>query len=174
MAEHWFMLTVVGRDRAGIVAEVAQTLFQAGADFGEASMLRLGGNFTIMLMVHFPAGERALAESVRPVAEHLQLRVHIDPIDSHLHDHEAADVVISISGADQAGIVAGVTSRLAAAGLDILNLDSTVAGSAASPVYVMRIEGRARGGTEVLEAVIAELQRDGLDAVLHPVDMLIA
>ncbi len=174
MAEHWFMLTVVGRDRAGIVAQLAQTLFRAGADFGEASMLRLGGNFTIMLMVHFPAGEHSLAESIKAVAEHLQLRVHIDPIDSHLHENEAADVVVSISGADQAGIVAGVTTRLAAVGLDILNLDSTVAGSEASPVYVMRIEGRAREGIEALEPVIAELQREGLDAVLHPVDMLIA
>ena len=41
--ENWYMLTLVGKDRPGIVAEVSQVLFEAGGNLGEASMARLGG-----------------------------------------------------------------------------------------------------------------------------------
>ena len=47
---NWYMLTMVGKDRPGIVAEVSQVLFEAGGNLGEASMARLGGNFTVMLL----------------------------------------------------------------------------------------------------------------------------
>ena len=48
---NWYMLTLVGEDRPGIVAKITATLFQAGCNLGEATMARLGGNFTVMLMV---------------------------------------------------------------------------------------------------------------------------
>ncbi len=44
------MLTLVGTDRPGIVAALTETLFRASCNLGEASMARLSGNFTIMLM----------------------------------------------------------------------------------------------------------------------------
>ncbi|NIQ01387.1 MAG: amino acid-binding protein, partial [Nitrospinaceae bacterium] len=50
------MLTLVGKDRPGIVARISEALFQGGCYLGEASMARLGGNFSIMLMVR-SAGE---------------------------------------------------------------------------------------------------------------------
>ena len=49
---NWYMLTVVGRDRPGIVSQVTLALYKGGGNLGEASMVRLGGNFSIMLMVH--------------------------------------------------------------------------------------------------------------------------
>ena len=45
------MLTLVGEDQPGIVAAVTEALFAKGMNLGEASMLRLGGNFTVMMMV---------------------------------------------------------------------------------------------------------------------------
>jgi len=49
----WSMLTLVGVDRPGIVARVTRAVFEAGGNLGEASVLRLGGNFTIM-MIEWP------------------------------------------------------------------------------------------------------------------------
>ncbi len=51
MANNWYMLTAVGEDRAGIVAGVTKALFEGGCNLGDASMMRLGGSFSIMLMV---------------------------------------------------------------------------------------------------------------------------
>ena len=48
---HWYMVTLVGKDRPGIVAHVTNALYEEGCNLGETSMLRLGGNFSIMMMV---------------------------------------------------------------------------------------------------------------------------
>ena len=35
---NWYMLTVVGRDRPGIVSQVTLALYKGGGNLGEASM----------------------------------------------------------------------------------------------------------------------------------------
>ena len=49
----WYMLTLVGKDHTGIVANVSKALFELGCQLGETSMMRLGGNFTMMLMTQY-------------------------------------------------------------------------------------------------------------------------
>ncbi|WP_455205874.1 ACT domain-containing protein, partial [Kaarinaea lacus] len=62
MSKSWYMLTLVGKDQPGIVAKISSALFQAGCNFGEASMMRLGGNFSIMLMVQTDVSAEQLQE----------------------------------------------------------------------------------------------------------------
>jgi len=168
------MLTVVGRDRPGIVAELTTALYEAGAALGEASMLRLGGNFTIMVMVRFEGDGRCLEAAVGPVAQALDLQLHLDEIDGRLHETSEPDVLITISGADRPGIVAEVTRLLAGAGLNILHLDSTIAGSEAQPVYVMRIEGQARQGLAALRQALETIEAEAFDVGLQPLETVIA
>ncbi|HEB55569.1 MAG TPA: amino acid-binding protein [Gammaproteobacteria bacterium] len=170
---HWYMLTLIGKDRPGIVAHVSSALFEGGANLGEASMIRLGGNFTIMLMVQFAGNLHALHELIDGVAESLSLHVHLDHIEGQLHDHLPPDVRISVYGADRAGIVAKVTGVLAEAGLHILDLESDVAGTEAEPVYIMTIEGHASEGIPALESALAIVKQEGIDASLEPIDIML-
>jgi peptide deformylase len=39
--EKWFMLTLVGKDRPGIVAQITRALYEGDCNLGEASMVRL-------------------------------------------------------------------------------------------------------------------------------------
>jgi glycine cleavage system transcriptional repressor len=172
MNEHWYMLTLVGKDRPGIVAKVSTALYEAGCHLGEASMMRLGGNFSIMLMVNYNAELPELEEKINAVAKALQLRIHLDPIEGKLHDHRAPDVRITVHGADRPGIVAQVTTALAAAGLDILDLESDVAGTADKPVYIMQIEGHAAQGIEPLQQVLDGLG-DDIEVHLAPIDTMV-
>ncbi|MEF3192890.1 MAG: ACT domain-containing protein [Halothiobacillaceae bacterium] len=169
----WKLLTLVGPDRPGIVAEVSRVLYGAGAELGEASMMRLGGVFTIMLMVRLPENEnvvdlKGLLESVR---NEFNLRVHVDEVGAGLHRHVEPDVRITVHGADRAGIVAEVTGALARAGLNILDLRSDVAGSREQPIYIMTIEGVAQQGYEALESALAGLSKD-IRVTLSPVDIV--
>lgn len=168
----WYMLTLVGKDRSGIVAHVSSALFEGGANLGEASMIRLGGNFSIMLMVQFAGSLHTLHELIDGVAESLSLHVHLDHIEGHLHDHRQPDVRISVYGADRAGIVARVTGVLAEAGLHILDLESDVAGTEAEPVYIMTIEGHAGEGIDALGSALEIVKQEGIDASLEPVDIM--
>ncbi len=170
---HWYMLTLVGKDRPGIVAHVASALFEGGANLGEASMMRLGANFSIMLMVQFADNLHALHELIDGVAESMSLHVHLDHIDGHLHDHRQPDVRISVYGADRAGIVAKVSGVLAEAGLHILDLESDVAGTETEPVYIMTIEGYAGEGLSALESALEIVKQEGIDASLEPIDIML-
>ncbi len=171
--KHWYMLTVVGKDRPGIVAHLSAALFDGGCNLGEASMIRLGGTFTIMLMVEFDGSVKALTDMVAPVAESLDLHLHVDHIDAKLHQHLEPDVRITVYGADRAGIVARITGALAEAGLHILDMETSVAGTEEKPIYIMQIEGHAAEGVEALQSALDVVVEKGIEAQLETIDTLI-
>lgn len=158
----WFMLALVGRDQAGIVARITQALYQGGANLGEASMLRLGGNFAMMLMVSHAGDARAVEQLVARDAQALGLTVHVDAIAGQLHQHIQPNMSVSVYGADRSGIVARVTGALATAGFHILNLESDVGGSDQQPLYIMHIEGHCASSVEQLQAALEPITRDGI------------
>ena len=172
--ENWLMLTLVGKDRNGIVAKVSQALFDLNGNLGETSMTRLGGNFTIMLMVCVPEKTSIVQEKLQSVCDEFELFFHLDEIEGELHQHIEPDVRISIHGADQAGIVARATGALNEAGLNILNLESDVGGQPDSPVYIMHIEGVAGKGIDSLEKALQKFSREN-DVVAHmtPIDTMV-
>jgi glycine cleavage system transcriptional repressor len=173
MANNWYMLTLIGEDRPGIVAAVTRALFDRGMNLGEASMLRLGGNFTIMLMVRGAADSQTVEGAIRSVAVEMGLRAHVDAMTGGLHRHLVPNIQVTVSGADRAGIVAQVTGALAAAGLNILELESDVAGSEDKPLYVMQIAGLAEVPVEQLAQAVAGLRAEGVDVRVEPIETLV-
>ncbi|OQX30450.1 MAG: amino acid-binding protein [Candidatus Sedimenticola endophacoides] len=151
---NWKMLTLVGEDRPGIVAGVTDALFRGGWNLGEASMIRLGGNFSVMMMVR---GTGDVTEALRPAAQSMGLHMHVDEISGDLHQHMVPNIQVRVSGADRAGIVAQVTGALAEAGFNILELESDVAGSRERPVYIMNIQGVTETTLERVEQALDAL-----------------
>ena len=169
----WNMLTLVGEDKPGIVSTVTQALYAAGCSLGEASMIRLGGNFTIMMMVSGGNSPEELERAVRPAAQELGLRFHIDPVSGGLHRHVVPNIQVRVAGADRAGIVAQVTGALAATGFNILELESDVAGAVDKPVYIMNIQGYSDATVETLEVAVSALADEGISVDISPVETLI-
>lgn len=169
----WSMLTLVGVDRPSIVARVTRAIFEAGGNLGEASMIRLGGNFTIMIMVTANGDPAKLERAVAPVASELGLRFHMDPLDGGLHRHQVPNVQVRVTGADRSGIVARVTGALADVGFNILELESDVAGDEQHPVYIMGIQGYSGRPIESLRASVAVLAQEGIRVDIAPVETLI-
>lgn len=167
------MLTLVGEDRPGIVAGLTSALFEAGCNLGEASMMRLGGNFTMMLMVTCDKSREEIEAIVQPVAEKLQCRAHVDAIDAHLHQHIEPNVRVVVHGADQAGIVAQVTGMLAEAGFNIVDLETDVGGTEEDPAYLLLIEGHAANGIEALEQAFANLDLGQLQVSITAINTLV-
>jgi glycine cleavage system transcriptional repressor len=167
------MLTLVGADRPGIVARVTRAICDAGGSLGEASMIRLGGNFTIMMMVSAEEKPVELERSVSQVAADLGLRFHTDPVEGGLHRHMVPNVQVRVTGADRSGIVADVTGALAEAGFNILELESDVAGDRERPVYIMNIQGYSERTIETLQAAVAGLVEGGIAVDISSVETLI-
>ena len=170
---NWYMLTLVGKDRPGIVAEVSQALFEGGGNLGEASMARLGENFTVMLMLEIEAKKGDVENLLQPLGKKLGLFFHIDEILGTLHHHVEPNFRLSVHGADQAGIVAMVTGMLAELNFNILNLESDVAGSPEKPIYIMHIEGFVDCSHSSLEESIKPLINDKKIIIhLAPIDTM--
>jgi glycine cleavage system transcriptional repressor len=171
--QEWNMLTLVGEDRPGIVAKLTKAIYEAGCSLGEASMIRLGGSFTIMLMVSADQSVEGLERAVGPVARALGLRFHVDPVSGGLHRHLVPNVQVRVTGADRAGIVAEVTGALAETGFNILELESDVAGAVDRPVYIMNIQGYAEETIETLQEAVAGLSAEGIRIDISAVETLI-
>ncbi|MCU7851116.1 MAG: amino acid-binding protein [Candidatus Thiodiazotropha sp. (ex Monitilora ramsayi)] len=169
----WQMLTLVGEDQPGIVAQVTDALYQSGFNLGETSMIRLGGNFTIMMMVGSAQAQGELTGQLAPVAEKLGLQLHLDPIRGALHQHRVPNFQVRVNGADRAGIVARVTGVLATCGFNILELESDVVGTAQEPVYIMTIQGYSESTLESLEAALGALKAQDIDVHVSPIETLI-
>ncbi len=168
----WVMLTVVGADRPGIVAQLTDALYRGGCNLGEAAMERLGGNFAVMLMVE-GADAATLERLLRPVTDGLGLRLHVDPIEGALYSHQEPNVQVTVYGADRPGIVAQVTGALSAAGFNILDLNSDVGGTRERPMYVMVLDGLATGGAAAVEQALAPLRAGGIEVQVTALEPLI-
>jgi len=170
---NWYMLTLVGRDRPGIVAEVSNILFTEGCHLGEASMMRLGGNFTVMLMVQSEQQQPELESLLSEKLTAMQLKIHVDLIEGHLHEHILPDVCVSVYGTDRPGIVAEVTRVLQQLNFHILDLESDVGGSEDKPIYVMHIEGKSQADMPELEKELEPLRKQGIDVKVTSIDTLV-
>ncbi len=162
----WFLVTVTGKDQPGIVAGLTGALYQAGADLGEISMARLGGHLSILLLAQAGVGEEALRRQLDPFARKLGLRVHVDPLGDRPPAQAEPNVRITVHGADRPGLVAQVSAALSAAGMDILDLDSDVGGSADKPIYIMVIDGYAEGGTATMARALEPVRLSGIEVRL--------
>ncbi len=170
----WYMLTLVGKDRPRIVAKITKTLYQGNCNLGEASMARLGGNFSIMLMVQVSISKQNLIDLLTPISHSLNLKFHLDEIEGELLRHLEPDVRITVFGADRTGIVADVTSVLADSGLNILNLETDVGGSVESPIYIMQIDGIATKGYELVKEKLKQISSEKeLETKIEPVDIML-
>lgn len=146
------VLTAFGQDRPGIVAALAEGLFQLGCNIEDTSSVRLRGEFTMMLLVSLPEGLSAEQLATR-------LAPHTAPLDLTLFGREvpvqaarrgpAPDTptyMLSVYGADKPGIVAKVARTVADHQGNITVMNTRVVGKADKPVYVMVLEITLPGG----------------------------
>lgn len=141
---HHFALTIVGRDRPGIVAQVTEILFNLGCNIADSSCSILGGQFAMILIISHPeyTGRDSFGDAFQPLEE-ADLTVALRVLKPGGEIHPAFDgeiCMISVYGADRPGIVYRVAKVLGDQRINITDLNTKLVGSEQSPVYVMIIE----------------------------------
>ena len=151
-----FAVTVIGKDRPGIVADTAEILYRLGCNVEDSSCTILGGDFAMILIISHerPFAKARLAEEFRTLKE-LGLSVHVRP----LHEDETGyrppvgDLcLVSVYGCDRPGIVFRVTRALAERGINITDLNTKLVGTKEEPVYVLILEAALPGELTVEDA----------------------
>jgi len=132
-----FALTIVGRDRPGIVAQVTEILFNLGCNIADSSCSILGGQFAMILIISHPGftSRDSFGDAFRPL--------------------EAADLTVALRVLKPGGEIPphfdGEICMLSVYG----DLNTKLVGSEQRPVYVMIIEA-------ILPAGISEQDMDTL------------
>ena len=144
-------MTAIGRDRPGIVAAISGALFELGGNIEDSHMSILRGHFAVMLLVDVPA--RITADEVGTrlgqVRDELGLEaIAVNPVDDLAATPARPSHAITVYGADHPGIVHAVSSALADHGANITGLETRLAGTGESPLYVMIIEAALADGSE--------------------------
>lgn len=170
-----FAVSAVGRDRPGIVAAVTGVLVDTGCNIEDSSMSILRGHFAMMLLVAGPEGldadrlEQALA---KPSAD-FDLVLAVRAIDDDVPASPQGERwTVSVYGADRPGIVHRVTTTLADAGANVVDLATRVIGDIDRPVYAMLIEVTVPPGASAeLGEHLADLGRElGIECSMHESD----
>jgi glycine cleavage system transcriptional repressor len=149
-----FAVTIISKDRPGIVADTTEVLFRLGCNIEDSSCTMLGGDFAMILIVTHekPFSKSRLSDEFRVLQERTGLVVHLRT----LHEDEIFPVkdegelcLISVYGSDQPGIVYRVTKALAESKVNITDLNTRLIGTKEEPVYVLMLEAILPVGTTV-------------------------
>lgn len=161
-----FALTIIGRDRPGIVSQVTEILYQLGCNIADSSCSILGGQFSMILLISNPAIAKIedFGEAFSPLEQsNLSVFIRIlKPGGEKRPDLEGELCMISVYGADKPGIVYQVAKQLGDRQINITDLNTKLIGDDQQPIYVMMIEAILPEGVDVeqVENWMAELKRE--------------
>ena len=171
---NWYLLSLVGKDKPGIVAKVSAGLCKNGCNLGDSSMARLGNNFVIMLAVQFDGSQEAFGNIVDPLVGAMNLKQNVMKIEEGTHDVEP-DVRINIYSDERMGIVEDVTNMLAESGLNILSLESNLDTNQPNNTYSIHIEGTVSGNISPLYEALDRLSKEkNIQSQLIPINSQVA
>lgn len=163
-----FAVSAVGKDRPGIVAAIADALFDLDGNVEDSRMTILRGHFAVMLIVSLPAGRDRgdLQGRLDPVGERLGLEaLTVSAVDELEPAGAAPTHVITVYGADHPGIVRSVADSLAEREVNITDLTTKLSGAGEAALYVMLVEVEIPDGGA--EALRTELEAVGERAAVQ-------
>ncbi len=127
------IISVVGRDRPGIIATVTRFLFDRGCNVENVSQTILQAQFSGIFIASIPADAAAdeLEMSLVDAIAHLGMFAHVRDLSAAEANpvfEDAEPFVISTRGPDRKGLVARVTEVIAAYGVNVTNLQAVFKG----------------------------------------------
>jgi len=139
-----FALTIVGRDRPGIVSQVTKILYDLGCNIADSSCSILGGQFAMILILGHPelTDQDGFGDAFKPLEDaDLSTSLRVLKPGGEIRSHIEGDIcMISVYGSDKPGIVYRVAQVLGEKNVNITDLNTKLVGSEERPVYVMVIE----------------------------------
>jgi glycine cleavage system transcriptional repressor len=144
----YYILSAIGKDRPGIVADVSEVIYECGGNIEDSSMSLLRNHFALLLLFSTEREEvnQKLSSGLKRLEWEKKLAVFYSPItleEAHPEVKEQTDrFKITTSGVDHAGIVFKVCRLLADRGINIFDMETHRVFSAESgtPLFEMDIE----------------------------------
>lgn len=175
-AKQYLVLSALGTDRPGIVADVTAFLDERGANVEDSRMAVLGGEFVLMMLVSgTPEAVTRVQADRMALQQGSGLHIQLKPTDSP-YQHRATGAVpyqVTAYAMDHEGIVHAIASALSRRGVNIVSLETTTYPAPVSGTPLFRMELHMDVPHEVpLAQLRSELERvadaENVDIELHP------
>jgi glycine cleavage system regulatory protein len=161
------VVTVIGKDRPGLVESVSAAVELHGGSWVESRMSRLAGQFAGILRVSVPAANVAALTAALEALRSDGLRVVIERGFEAPSD-EGHVILLELIGNDRPGIVHKISEALAARGVNVDELDTQCEGAPWSGDALFKARARLRAPKsldvdqlcESLEAIASDLMVD--------------
>ncbi len=126
--EKKFIMTAFGKDRPGIVAQIAQIIFENECNLEDSNMGRLADEFTLILLLSGKGDDiqEKLSRDCKRLEREKDIFVFIRPLDYIIPDAKngKSSCIIEVEGIDQTGIVYKISKLLSDHGINIETLKS--------------------------------------------------
>ena len=135
-----YALTFVLKDRTGIVADVTKVLYENGFNIADSSSTLLQGIFSMILLVKHD--NKMTIQEVGSLFTAVGLNPSVYEISNYSAkaSEQMNNFIISVYGADKPGIVHHITAKLYERKINIVDLQTQVAGKPPKEAYIMILE----------------------------------
>ena len=141
----YFILSAIGKDRPGIVADVSEVIYECGGNIEDSSMSLLRNHFALQLLFSTEREEarQKLSSGLKRLEWEKNLTVFYSSItfeEAHPRAKEPTDhFEITTSGVDHAGIVFKVCRLLADRGINIVDMEThrILSAESGTPLFEM-------------------------------------
>jgi glycine cleavage system regulatory protein len=161
------VVTVIGKDRPGLVESVSAAVEAHGGSWVESRMSRLAGQFAGILRVSVPSAEAdALSDALEALrAGGLRLVIERGVEDA---EEDGRVILLELVGSDRPGIVHKISEALAARGVNVDELNTECEGAPWSGGTLFKAMAKLRAPRtldldqlrESLEAIAGDLMVD--------------
>ncbi len=147
MQKRYYALSAIGKDRPGIVADVAGLIYECGGNLEDSRMTLLGSQFALLILLS-GSGEEfqyCLSTRCKRLEWEKRLTVFLTPIEesegSSALKEMKENYELSTTGLDRMGIVFHVSRLLADHEINITDMQTkaTPSPESGTPLFTMRI-----------------------------------
>jgi glycine cleavage system transcriptional repressor len=144
----YYILSAIGKDRPGIVADVSEVIYECGGNIEDSSMSLLRNHFALLLLFSTEREEvnQKLSAGLKRLEWEKKLTVFYSPIpleEAHPKaKEETHPFKITTSGVDHAGIVFKVCRLLANKAINIADMKThrVLSAESGTPLFEMDID----------------------------------
>ncbi|MCB4790900.1 MAG: ACT domain-containing protein [Elusimicrobia bacterium] len=134
-------ISVLGKDRPGIVANVTKVLYETGCNIADSSMTQLKSEFAMILIAELPKNisTNTLINKLKSQINKLHLSLSVRELKaSEIKKEKTVGQVyiISVFGSDKPGIVYGISNILAKNRINITDVQTKIT----TGTYIMLLE----------------------------------
>lgn len=167
-----YVISVIGKDRIGIVSEVTQFLFKKGFNIVDIEQSVIHSQFTMVLLLQpLKGGFRLiqLRKDLRPLSRKLKMKIAVTP----LHEFKGLRLaemkrpyVLTILGTDRPGVVASLSSLFAKHHCNIERIKMIARGELLA--MEMSVDIRNADFPDLRREISEVAKRIGMDIVAQP------